>query len=273
MSRPLCLPKRLCQLAALCALLAAPAVAPAAAGPARVVSLNLCTDQLAMLIAAPGQLVSVGPLAADPAVSLMPDEAAKYPANHARAEEIYLLAPDLVLAGSYGARATVDMLRRLGLRVETRPPAASVADVREAISWMGEMLDQPARAAAVLAEFDAALAALPGPGPGRAVSFGANGWTAGRDTLAGDVLRRAGWQLPADAMGLTGGGEMPVELLVMADPDLLVSATRYDPPSRAEDILAHPALALLGAARVTVPDRDWICGLPHVATVAAGLAP
>jgi iron complex transport system substrate-binding protein len=40
--------------------------AAAADAPARVVSVNLCTDQLAMLIAAPGQLQSVSWLAADP---------------------------------------------------------------------------------------------------------------------------------------------------------------------------------------------------------------
>ena len=49
--------------------------AAAADAPARVVSVNLCTDQLAMLIAAPGQLQSVSWLAADPSVSLMPDQA------------------------------------------------------------------------------------------------------------------------------------------------------------------------------------------------------
>jgi iron complex transport system substrate-binding protein len=43
-------------LIAACGLLALFA-APAAAAPARVVSMNLCTDQLAMLLAAPGQLV------------------------------------------------------------------------------------------------------------------------------------------------------------------------------------------------------------------------
>ena len=56
--------------ALLCLLLAA---APAAAqeAPARVVSMNLCTDQLAMLLAAPGQLLSVSKLARDPMSSAM----------------------------------------------------------------------------------------------------------------------------------------------------------------------------------------------------------
>ena len=39
--------------------------------PARVVSINLCTDQLAMLLAAPGQLLSVSHLAREPQSSSM----------------------------------------------------------------------------------------------------------------------------------------------------------------------------------------------------------
>ena len=45
---------------------ALPAPARADTAPARVASLNLCTDQLAMLIAAPGQLVSISWLARGP---------------------------------------------------------------------------------------------------------------------------------------------------------------------------------------------------------------
>lgn len=239
--------------------------------PQRVVSINLCTDQLAMLIGAPGQLVSISPLAANPVESLMAEEAARIPANHGLAEEVYLLQPDLVLAGTYGARATVDMLRRLGVRVETLAPAMSIAEVRDNIIWTGAQMGQPRRAARVLADFDAALDALPRGNGTEAVSFAANGWTAGRHTLAGDVMRAAGLDLPADAMGLEWGGEMPLEQLVLAHPDLIVTATRYAHPSRAEEILDHPAMAAIDSARIEVPDRDWICGLPHLAQVAAGL--
>ena len=45
-----------------CLASAVPAFADA---PARVVSMNLCTDQLAMMLAAPGQLVSVSHLATE----------------------------------------------------------------------------------------------------------------------------------------------------------------------------------------------------------------
>ena len=70
------------------------------APPQHVVSMNLCTDQLAMLLAAPGQLVSVSHVARDPRASALADQAMAYPVNHGDAEEIYLAKPDLVLAAA-----------------------------------------------------------------------------------------------------------------------------------------------------------------------------
>ena len=242
--------------------------AAAASGPARVVSLNLCTDQLAMLIAAPGQLQSVSWLAADPAVSLMPDQARATGLNHGSAEEVFLQAPDLVLAGTWSTGPTTQMLRRLNLRVETLPPTQSIADLRAAITRMGALLGQPERAARVLADFDAALAAVPRGAPRRATTYGANGYTTGPDTLSGDIMRRAGLVLLAEA----NGGPLALEQLVMAAPDLIVTGSRYPTPSRAESVLDHPAFAAIPAARVSVPDRDWICGLPAIVHTAERLA-
>lgn len=249
-----------------------PALVPDAP-PRRVVSINLCTDQLAMLLAAPGQLISVSQLAQDPLVSLMSAQAGAMHSNHARAEEIYLLQPDLVLAGSYSDGATLDMLRRLGIRVETLPPANSLQDVREGLARIGDLLHRQAQAQAMIAGFDADLAAIRQPDMAQlAASFDANSYSAGANTLAGDVMRAAGWELVPDRLGRDGGGPLPLELLIIAAPDLIVTGTRYAHPSRAEEILDHPALRNLTAARRSVPDRDWICGLPQIAATTAGLA-
>ncbi len=233
--------------------------------------MNLCTDQLAMLVAAPGQLASVSWLAADPSVSLMVDQAQAVGLNHGSAEEVFLDSPDLVLAGTYSTGPAVEMLRRLGIRVETLPPANSVEDIRSGIIQMGELLEQPDRAAAVLARFDADLAGV-APGPERlAATYGANGMTTGPESLSAEIMHRAGLVLLADRLGLPGG-HVPLELLVMAAPELLVTGDRFDPPSRAESITDHPAFRAIPAARVTVADRDWICGLPAVAGVADRLS-
>lgn len=130
------------------------AVPAAAAPPERVVSVNLCTDQLAMLLAAPGQLISVSHLARDPRSSAMAAEAAAFPTNAGRAEDVYLLAPDLVLAGSFTTPASVALLRRLGLRVETFPHATSLADVGAQLRQMGTLLGREAEAEALATRLD-----------------------------------------------------------------------------------------------------------------------
>ena len=113
--------------------------------PERVVSMNVCTDQLAMLVARPGQLHSVSYLARDAGSSAMVQEAGAYTVNHGLAEEIFLMKPDLVLAGTYTTRTTVSLLRRLGFRVEEFPPEASFEDVRANIVRMGDLLGNPDR--------------------------------------------------------------------------------------------------------------------------------
>ncbi|HZD24624.1 MAG TPA: ABC transporter substrate-binding protein, partial [Alphaproteobacteria bacterium] len=87
-------------------------------GARRVVSLNLCTDQLAVRLAAPGQLLSVSNWALKPASSMVVNEVRGLVINHGQAEEILPLKPDLVLVGDFTNRATVGLLRRLGRDVQ-----------------------------------------------------------------------------------------------------------------------------------------------------------
>jgi iron complex transport system substrate-binding protein len=68
----------------------------------------------------------------------------------------------------------------------------------------------------------------------------------------------------AAGAGLTGGGILPLERLVMAQPAMIVTSTPYPGASRAEEILVHPALAAVraGAGEARTTDADWVCGTP-----------
>ncbi len=246
------------------------------ARPSRVVSLNLCTDQLAMMLADEGQLLSVSDLAYDPRSSAMVEEAKDYRKNHGLAEEIYLLDPDLVLAGRFTTRATVSMLQRLGIAVVTLDPAYSLDDVRARIAEMGEALQQQDRAAGMLRDFDARLAQLQAEVSRRprTALYYANGYTTGDRTLAGQILLAAGLSNVAAEAGIGAGGTMPLEVLAMIAPELLVTSTPYPGESRSEDILEHPVVETL---RRTLPgtgftDRDWICGTPYVLRAIENMA-
>ncbi|ARE39825.1 Vitamin B12 ABC transporter, B12-binding component BtuF [Rhodovulum sp. P5] len=246
------------------------------AAPSRVVSMNLCTDQLALMLAAPGQLVSVSVFAKQPQTSVMAEAAQAYPNNHGLAEEIYLLNPDLVVTGQFTGQDTVSMLRRLGVPVVTMAPAYSLNDIRDRITEMGQHLGREETAAEIVAQFDADLTALTADSPDerpRAAVYTAQGYTPGPNSLSGAMLEAAGFDNLATELGLSVGGRIPLEQLVMLDPDLVVLPTPWPGASRAEDILTHPVLKKLQARAGTAPlaDRDWVCGTPHVLRAIAGL--
>jgi iron complex transport system substrate-binding protein len=271
-------PRQICKAVLAAAMMAGGLAWPVLAdgdAPRRVVSVNLCTDQLAMALAAPGQLISVSYLAADPAYSLMVDQARDYPANMVLAEDVYLLRPDLVLAGSFTSPATLSMLERLGIPVLRVEPAYALADVRAGIVQMGAALHREAEAAAMLAAFDARLAAMtPAPAAARptAATYAAQGYTSGRSSLAGDIIEAAGLHHLAEELGFAHGGFLPLEALVMADPDLVVTGEKHSGHSRADDLLDHPALKALGGGRDAIEGREWICGLPQVLDAVDRLA-
>src|SRR5829696_6392920 len=87
------------------------------ASPQRVVSLNLCADELVLRLATPGTVKSVTWLARDSTLSNVADSARAVPVNRGLAEDVIPLAPDLVIAGAYTTRTAVAMLKRVGVPV------------------------------------------------------------------------------------------------------------------------------------------------------------
>lgn len=256
---------------ALCLILmawCAPVFAQSDTRPLRVVSMNLCTDQLAMLVAGKGQLYAVSKLASDPRSSAMVEQAGTYETNHGLAEEIYLMQPDLVLAGKFSARATVDMLKRLDIPVAIFNAAYSLDDVRARLLQMGAVLGQQTRAAALVDAFDQRLTDYQQEqslSP-RVALYYANGYTSGDKTLAGQILQAAGLNNIAAEAGFASGGLMPLEVLAMANPDTVLTSSPYPAASRADEIKEHPVItALRGAVSgPSLTDHDWICGTPFV---------
>lgn len=243
--------------------------------PQRVVSMNLCTDQFAMLLAAPDQLVSVTHVARDPRSSPMADIAEGFSTNHGGAEEIFLMAPDLVLAGEWSDPIAVAMLRGLGVRVETVASVSSLAEVTMRLRDMGALLGREAVADQQIAQFNADLAALSPSTDARprAAFYFPNGYTLGTGTLSDEILGFAGFTNVAVELGRSFGGMLPLEELVLAAPDMIIRSELYPGASRSEEILLHPALTRLsGTARGMLSTADWVCGTPFILNALSDLA-
>lgn len=241
--------------------------APVFAGepPHRVVSLNVCTDQLSMLLAKPEQLLSVSFPATGPGSSALAGEASRYRINHGLAEEVFLMQPDLVVAGTYSTSVAVSMLQRLGFRVERFAPETSFDDLRENILRMGALLGQARRAEGMVAALDEGLrelaaSAIPGL---TAATYASNSCTTGKGSLSEAVIEAAGLTNLGSKVGIQGTGCLPLEVLVLAMPQIITSDTpTCDAPALAQENFVHPAYraVLERAHAASAPSANWICG-------------
>jgi len=247
--------------------------------PRRVVSLNLCTDQLGIALAGPNRFASVSFLAADPVVSNVAELAAGLPRNRGFAEDVLAQRPDLVLAGLETTHATVALLRRLGIAVEVFPMAESVIETRAQIERLAALLGAEERGRNLIAALDRDLAlarAQMKPTSGKTVlAYGGRGFTSGRGTLINDLMSEIGLTNQAAMLGLRGYGMLSLEAVVAAPPDLLVLNKDYDgTPSLAGAFLDHPALEkrIRNVAHVEMPSRLWTCAGPWLGQAALALA-
>jgi iron complex transport system substrate-binding protein len=155
--------------------------------------------------------------------------------------------------------------------VEVFPIGDDFEDVRASVRRMGALLGTEARAEALIGRMDADLAA---PEPAlrpRAAIYYSNGYTSGAESLADAVLQAAGYDNIAAETGQEGLAKLPLESLVLADPDLLVTGQDYDSPARAQEILAHPALRDIRRTQANVAGRLWVCATPHAAEAVVRL--
>ena len=90
--------------------------ASAADIPRRVVSFNICADQLVVALADPAQIAGLSPYATDPTLSAVADEARAFRRIQWHAESTIPLEPDLVLVGPRDRSVTQRILTALGFR-------------------------------------------------------------------------------------------------------------------------------------------------------------
>ena len=227
----------------------------AKAAPARVASLNLCTDELLLVLAAPEQIVSVTHLAQDPAETPLWRQARRYRRNDGSLLSIAAMRPDLVLTMGGGARDRLRIAARLGIRTLDLPFARNLADVEAAIRRVAAALGRPQAGTALLRRLAALRASAPPPrldtiwlgGGGRTVS--ANGLEAQWMALAG--LRQRAMR----------GDRVPLETLIVRPPRILLrSDYRAGEYSGEQRWLAHPAASRVrGALTLPTDGRRWTC--------------
>ena len=261
----------------LCILVLLALAVPAMSKPQRIVSTNVCADQLALALVDRTRILSVSRMATEPEISNLADAARGIRINNARAEEIVELKPDLILGDIYTGKGANRLAQTIGVPVHIVGIASSLEDVRKVIREAAAALGETQRGEQLIADMNARIAKSKSAisNPVTTLVYEPNGFTSGAGTLTNDILDAAG--LTNIAPKLTGQAYATValEAVVAAAPQLLVIDDSYGATaSRAQSILRHPAFrALKGkTALYSIPSRLWLCPGPWVGEAVERLA-
>lgn len=243
---------------------AAAAAGAADAAPRRVASLNLCTDELLLTLAAPQQVASVTHLAQSPAETPLWRQARRHRRNDGSLLSVAGLKPDLLLTMGGGARDRTRIAAKLGIPTLDLPYPQTIADIEASIARVAAALGRREAAAPVLAR----IAALKRATPARAadsVWLGGGGRSVGAASLAAQWMRLAGL-----AQRPLGGDRITLEQLLVRPPAVILrSDYRQGQYSSEQRWLSHPlARAGRGARTIPTDGRLWTCmGPPLVAEI------
>ncbi|MGQ7846152.1 ABC transporter substrate-binding protein [Granulosicoccus sp. 3-233] len=249
----------------------------------RVISINLCADQLVMLLADPAQILALSRLSRDEAGSRLHVQAQAHPQVQPIAEDILPLAPDVIVTGPYTSRYTLSLLDELGLRVESLEIAESVDAMLNNLRRVGKVLQRESEAEQQIAVLEQRLAAVDervqalnrmqehsGVEAPRAAVYDANGYTVGPKSLRGEAMRRAGWHNVASDLGVESYGVLQLEDMIRLAPEALIESPYSEGTySRGQMLAEHPALRQSGLDPlvVSLPSNETICAGPWLVDV------
>ncbi len=245
--------------------------------PRRIVSLDLCADQLLVALADRGQVAALTEWARDPDLSAVAAQARRWPFTRRSAEEVMALRPDLVIGAPFRTRAAIAPLRLPAAAMIDLPLQNDVAGIERAIATVAAAVGRPARGKRLIAAMRANLAAV-GPPPGRgrvAAYYQRQGYLTGTGTLVDDMMARVGLVNLARRLGRPPLSTLSLEEMALARPAFLVmEADTRVATDRGTAALHHPVLdaAVPPARRLYIPQPLTVCGGPAYARAVALLA-
>ena len=244
--------------------------APLGAEPApakQVISLNLCTDQLLMALADPGQIAALSPLARDPLLSNMAEEAQTFRIIKPRSETLLQIQPDLVLTAPYEHRLTRQILTNHRIEIMTMGVWTSLEAGKEQIRQLARRLGHIDRGQMLINRIDEAMSRVMPVSTARSMlEIERRLYAPGTQSLVADLVRQWGLTNHADRLGVGQGGFVALERLLGDRPDVLLVT---DSSPMVEDmgiaLLRHPALNTVfdEKRRIGIPTRLSLCGGPQ----------
>lgn len=246
------------------------ALSEPAAPPARVVSVNLCTDLYLLSLADPEQISSLTFLASNPEESLLAEQASQYPTNLGTTEDVLRHNPDLVLAQTYTDPFLLTQLARLDIPVVKIDHVQSIAQLEANYQKVAQALGHVERAEQQLANFSATLQrhTVENDQPPLIYSdFSVGAYLSPMASLKSEVLGKLGLKPLNQSEEVANIGFVGVEALLRYPPDVIFADRYYeDAPSLRAAMNTHPALETVRAQSLVIKENKpyWRCFTPEL---------
>lgn len=240
--------------------------------PRRVVSLNLCADQLVLALADRDQIAGLTRNAADREMSAEAARARGLRILTNSAEEILAIDPDLVVGMPARRSAAMGVLQGRHYATLDLKSAESLVQIEASIRRTAVALGHPQRGEALIARMRRDLASVPRIGGGKvAAYYQRRGFMTGTGTLVDELMGRAGLVNLAAKLNKPALSQVSIEEMVAARPDYLIVESATDRVTdQGTEMLHHPALA--GIPRISLPQAWTVCGGPAYVLAARAIA-
>lgn len=242
------------------------------AKPRRIVSVNLCSDQLLLALGDREQIAGLTRNAADREMSAESARAAGLPLLRNSAEQILAIAPDMVIGMPAGRSPAMGPLKGRNYRTLDLTTAESFEQIVASLHQTAAAIGHPERGEALVTRMQQDLAAIPRPGEGEvAAYYQRRGYMTGTGTLIDELMGRVGLVNLATKLGKPALSQVSLEEMVAAKPDYLIVESATDQiVDQGTEMLHHPALRDI--PRISIPQAWTVCGSPAYVTAARSIA-
>jgi iron complex transport system substrate-binding protein len=260
------------------------------ANPQKIVSINVCTDELLLQLVGPERVAALTKFSADPEVSTVADQAKGIKQIRGGIEDVQACGPDLLLGGKFSQKETLRFFSRLGVPVLTFGVPKSFEDIYADIRKLAGAVGESQRGEAIVQGMQDELIALKqnpppfakgerggfeqiSPDPSlqkrgtsrKALFFQSGGLVPGEGTFENAIMEAAGLENLAASAGIRDYGSLSLEKMIQMKPDVLIfSSDQKQKPTVRGEVLSHPAIrkALPRVKTVILPSAILNCGSP-----------
>ena len=232
------------------------------AGPKRIASLNLCTDELLLSLADPDQIISLTWLAREKSLSAFFEPARPYHQNNGRASDVIPLNPDLVFLSEFSPANTLGLLKTVGIKSVVIPEPRTITQLLENIRAMSSAIDQVKKGEELISFFSSRLKSIAEDKNRQTISalmLSPGIASFGSSSVKIEILKMLNIRVLNQEKPSLANRYLSIEELTRSSPDVvIIDKYSSDYPSLSEEILRHPSIQS-SLNTIEVEAKDWLC--------------